>query len=176
MNNGTLNLRLASAERYYKCLRKVSQMSWLQLFNEINCDPDSGIQETLVLLHPSWGLQDSHHFPDLRGKSSFSGAVTKAKCRSLEIWGYKCPFVDSPIHVDHSFPRAKGGMTHHQNAMYLCDKHNLDKGTDIHMFPWERIETNAIWVKQILDKYLQLNSSSYGEELAFDPKYLKLAT
>jgi hypothetical protein len=38
------------------------------------------------------------------------------------------------------------------NAMYLCDNHNLMKSSDVHMYPWEKLELNLEWINATLEK------------------------
>jgi len=144
--------RISYAERYYNALSALhfeSVEEWTELFQKFTTDDSFGLPEILVLVHPNW--YGTVKIPDPRGTRSFPAADKSAKCRSIEFYGYVCPFIDPPIHIDHLFPYSKGGVTNHANAMYLCEEHNLSKSTDIHTIDWEGIDRS--WVTLLLQVF-----------------------
>lgn len=152
--NLMLNLtkRISYAERYYGALSTLhfeSINEWTDLYYKFVSDERYGLPEILVLIHPNWyaGI----NIPDPRGTRSFPTSDKSAKCRSIEFYGYECPFINPPIHIDHLFPYSKGGVTNHANAMYLCEEHNLSKSTDIHNIDWEGMDRS--WVIQLLQVF-----------------------
>lgn len=145
----SLTQRIACAERYYVALSDLHFESideWIELFSKYLSDEKYGLLEILVLIHPDW--YQTMKIPDPRGNRSFATAGKSAKCRSIEFYGYECPFKNAPIHIDHQFPYSKGGVTNHANAMYLCEEHNLSKSTDIHLIDWEGMDKS--WVNELL--------------------------
>ena len=171
--NSSLETRITSAERYHKFLSRNFQESWLDLFEECENNEEFGLPEIMVLIHPNWyeELQISKH-GDPRGNSTFSSASINAKCRSSEIWGYECPYIQINIHIDHTFPYSRGGATKSDNAMYLCKEHNLSKSTDLHLIPWETFPSK-IWIKEELNTVLNFAKSFYNRELYFPDKQLR---
>ncbi len=148
------SLRIGSAFRYHNFLATHENSSWLEVLEEIETNNETGMPEVLVLLNPRW--HDELQFSpgsDPRGVNSFSGAADRAKCRSKELWGYECPYIGSKIHIDHTFPFARGGATKDDNAMYLCKEHNLSKSTDLHLVPWETFP-QKIWIRDQLNIFL----------------------
>ena len=167
MTNIDFTLRLGSAFRYHEFLSVHANSNWLEVLEEIENNNEAGIPEALVLLHPRWHAE--LHFnssSDPRGLSSFSSAGIRAKCRSQELWGYECPYSDSKIHIDHTFPFARGGATKDDNAMYLCKEHNLSKSTDLHLVPWETF-SQKIWIRAQLTTFLVM-----GQRLTKSKIYL----
>ena len=146
------DLRIESAGRYYSFLEKVRDLSWIEVLHEINSNTSYGIPEVLVLLEPKY--YEQLRAIDPRGERAFAPAIAGVKCRSKEVWGYECPFTDSSIHVDHMFPRSKGGSTDHHNAMYLCPEHNMSKHTDIHLILWETIPNHPGWIVRSMERLL----------------------
>jgi hypothetical protein len=144
--------RLECAHRYFDFLNSYKEHSWHDKLQVVHDNASAGIPELLVLLNPE--NYDILGLPDPRGAATFQSAHENAKCRSKELWGYSCPFKDSQIHVDHSFPRNRGGMTHPDNAMYLCREHNLSKSTDIHLIPWESMPSRNSWIRIQLNLFL----------------------
>ena len=136
--------RIEYAHRYFEFLNCHRTRSWVEKLEVLNAENTLGLPEALVLLNPVYFSEIEAS--DQRGKDSFQPAKPGSKCRSRELWGYECPFSESTIHVDHSFPRSRGGMTHSDNAMYLCQEHNLPKSNDIHLIPWERMLERRAWI------------------------------
>jgi hypothetical protein len=163
--------RLESAYRYHAFLSRHSESSWLDVLSEIEANAHAGIPEVMVLLHPKWHEELSFQpLSDPRGLASFSSANVRATCRSNELWGYECPYKDSRIHIDHTFPFARGGATKNDNAMYLCREHNLSKSTDLHLIPWETF-VDKTWILDELSLFLIM-----GQRLTTSNLYLpKLA-
>lgn len=152
--NLMLNLgkRISCAERYYGALSSLhfeSIEEWIDLYQKFVTNETYGLPEILVLIHPAWYV--SIEIPDPRGTRDFPSAEKTAKCRSIEFYGYACPFINPSIQIDHLFPWSKGGVTNHANAMYLCKEHNLSKSTDIHTIDWEGMDRS--WVIQLLQVF-----------------------
>jgi 5-methylcytosine-specific restriction endonuclease McrA len=167
MPNIDFSFRLNCAFRYHDFLSRNSHGAWLDALCAIENDVDAGIPEVMVLLHPKWYEELSFHsLSDPRGVGSFSSAGPRAKCRSYELWGYECPYEDSKIHIDHTFPYARGGATKDDNAMYLCKEHNLSKSTDLHLIPWESF-VNRQWILDELKVFLIM-----GQRLTASRLYL----
>jgi len=147
-----ITARISYAERYYDALSTLhfeSVQEWTDLFQKFTIDDKYGLPEILVLIHPNW--YETIKIPDPRGTRNFPTADKSAKCRSIEFYGYQCPFINPSIHIDHLFPYSKGGVTNHANAMYLCEEHNLSKSTDIHTIDWEGMDRS--WVMQVLQVF-----------------------
>ena len=111
-------LRIESASRFYEHQVRTRNTPWIEILLEIESSSSFGVPETLVLLDPSHYRE--LNAPDPRGERGFPSVSNSFKCRSLEIWGYECPFIETSIHVDHMFQHSKGGSTHSQFAMHLC--------------------------------------------------------
>lgn len=143
---------IENASRYYLQLSKYnfeSSEEWIEVMGEICVSNSFGLPELMTLVHPDWypilGLKNP------RGERVFPPAGQRAYCRSEEMYGYKCPFPQQNIQVDHHFPFSKGGATVHGNAMYLCPEHNLAKSIDIHFIAWEQMERG--WVSNLLVQF-----------------------
>ena len=164
--------RIDCAQRYYELFESInfeSAHEWIKTLQKLNSDEHSGLPEILVLIHPKWYENEIIKIEDPRGNRSFPAAKAGVKCRSLERYGYECNFKDQPMHIDHQFPYSKGGITNHENAMFLCAEHNLSKSIDIHLIDWNGIGTK--WVAGILDKFThEINRDSKSLAL----KYSKL--
>lgn len=159
--------RVDSAARYHYFLSEHSDSSWLDVLGAIEHDAETGIPELMVLLHPQWHKELGFKATsDPRGINSFASASLRAKCRADELWGYQCPYVETKIHIDHTFPFARGGATKDDNAMYLCREHNLSKSTDLHLLPWESF-LNRQWIIDELRLFLAM-----GQRLTADTLYL----
>ena len=159
------DLRVKSAGRYYDFQEETKNLDWLSVLQMVEANSSYGIPEVLVLLDPKY-----HPFlkaTDPSGGRKFTPAISTAKCRAKEVWGYECPFQDSRIHVDHMFPQSKGGATHSQNAMYLCGEHNMSKHTDIHLILWETIPLQNDWVSISIKHLLGFASRLTNEKLYF---------
>ena len=154
MNNLDFASRNLATQRYHDFLSRGSDKSWIDILNEVDESKIYGLPEVLVLLHPRWHLQLGFTpASDPRGAASFAVARSMAKCRSGELWGYECPYTESKIHIDHTFPFARGGATSADNAMYLCVEHNLSKSTDIHNIPWELLPVTD-WIANQLKLFI----------------------
>lgn len=162
--------RLEAASRYYSLSSEVESQSWIDVFLQIESDSTFGIPELLVLLDPKFYSELDAKDP--RGERAFKTAKDIRKCRSQDLWGYACPFTDVEVHIDHTFPRAKGGVTHPQNAMYLCGEHNRAKSTDIHMIPWEGFTKANLWIQQSLKHLISSAARTTNENLYFPEKQL----
>jgi hypothetical protein len=164
-------LRIESASRFYEYQVRTSETPWIDILLEIESSSSYGVPEALVLLNPSH--YSELKAPDPRGERGFPSVSNTFKCRSLEIWGYECPFTDASIHVDHMFPHSKGGSTHPQNAMHLCAEHNMSKHTDIHLIPWEKFHINNDWILSSVQHLLSYAQRTTTDKLYFPDKQLK---
>jgi hypothetical protein len=170
MSRINFELNVLAASRYHVFLSKNLKSRWLDIFHEIENSSEMGIPEILVLLHPRWHLElDFSSSNDPRGLNSFSGAFPLAKCRAIEIWGYECPYKEMKIHIDHTFPYSRGGSTKSDNAMYLCQEHNLSKSTDLHLLPWESFPSKK-WIKDELEIFISMATRKSKNGLYFPEK------
>lgn len=165
--NLPMERRLESAARYYSFRSKAEVKNWVDLFLEVQEDEDFGVPEILVLLDPKYYSELGASDP--RGGRTFPPAGSFSKCRSDELWGYRCPFEGARVHIDHTFPHSKGGVTHSQNAMYLCDEHNTSKHTDIHLIPWEKFPSANDWIVKSI-KHLMLAASRQTTQKLYLPE------
>ena len=156
--------RIESAARFHQFHSESTRKSWVEKFLEVSSSDDYGMPELLVLLDPKNYLELEASDP--RG-GNFKTSKEIRKCRSLELWGYSCPYTDSKIHIDHTFPWSKGGVTHFQNAMYLCDEHNRAKSIDVHLIPWENFRKNNAWIEESLRHLISYASRKTSEKLYF---------
>ena len=165
MTNIDFSFRINSAARYHDFLSKHLDADWFETLKSVEMDHKSGIPEVLVLIHPRWHKELSFQSSsDPRGVGSFSAANSRAKCRSKEIWGYVCPYENSSIHIDHTFPFSRGGATINDNAMYLCREHNLSKSTDLHLVPWETFMEKK-WIRDQLKLFINMGKRIVSADL-----------
>jgi hypothetical protein len=152
MSKSLIETRIAYAIRYLQFDALTKEDDWGSAANLFLSSDDYCLPEMMVLIHPRFigglNLKDFQVF----GPDKFNSAKHVVKCRSSDLWGYECPFNGAKIHIDHSFPRSRGGATHSLNAMYLCDEHNLPKSSDVHIYPWEILPTKLDWVNPIIEK------------------------
>jgi 5-methylcytosine-specific restriction endonuclease McrA len=174
MSESIFKSRINYAMRYLQFDALTKSENWgdsANLFfeSQVNCLP-----ELMVLIHPRYvdrlGLTNFELF----GPDNFNSAKHIVKCRSREIWGYECPFDGARIHIDHSFPRSRGGATQALNAMYLCDEHNLPKSSDVHLYPWEILPTKLSWVEPIIEKMSLAEKRISGTNFHFPKDRRKL--
>jgi hypothetical protein len=168
--NIPLNQRLNSAHRYYDFKHKSRDMHWVDSFLMVGASETFGIPEILVLLNPK--NYSELQATDPRGGRAFPSAQSFSKCRSDALWGYQCPFQDARVHIDHTFPHSKGGVTSSQNAMYLCDEHNQSKHTDIHLIPWELFPLSNEWIVKSVEHLMLAASRITTEKLYLPEKHL----
>lgn len=152
MSNSIIEDRIGYALRYLRFDALTKHANWgeaakLFMQSEQNCLP-----ELMVLIHPRFFDRLRLVPAQLLGPDKFNPARHEVKCRSHELWGYECPFNEAKIHIDHSFPRSRGGATHPLNAMYLCEEHNLPKSSDIHFYPWDLLPLKLSWVDPMIEK------------------------
>lgn len=152
MNKSVFELRISYALRYLQFDALTKNENWGDAANLFLESERNSLPELMVLIHPRFVSRLNLTNLQLFGPDKFTSAKHEVKCRSIEIWGYECPFPNAKIHIDHSFPRSRGGATHMLNAMYLCDEHNLPKSSDIHLYPWEILPTTLNWVDPIIEK------------------------
>lgn len=155
------------AFRYFDFLEKNKNSTWLEIYKEIQNSEYFGIPEVLTLLEPYWyvHLGINLKLNDPRGNLSFKKANENAYCTSKQFWGYDCPFTNSKVHVDHVFPYSRGGSTHHSNATYLCEEHNIMKFTDIHILPWNDFVKKNNWIRLNLERMVKFSQRLAGEKL-----------
>jgi hypothetical protein len=107
--------------------------------------------EALTLVGREW-LRASPSPPEAEvavyGDRTFVPILAPGRCQSGRLWGYTCPFVEGAPSYDHLFPAALGGPTEASNLLVLCERHNLMKSMDVHVFPWE--EGLPSWVDRVL--------------------------
>jgi len=152
MSDSLLEKRISYAIRYLQFDASTRDLTWLEAIESFNSNADFKLPELMVLIHPRFMKAMDLDTKLLLGGDFIPNVTNGQKCRSKEVWGYECPYINSKIHVDHSFPRSRGGATHPMNAMYLCDNHNLMKSSDVHMYPWENLELNLEWIDATLEK------------------------
>jgi hypothetical protein len=163
LTNIPFSLRIDCAARFYEYQYKTRELDWLEILFDLEKNDSYGLPELLVLLNPKF--YPSLNANDPRGDRNYASVANTFKCRSAEIWGYECKFTGAPIHVDHMFPYSKGGATHGQNAMHLCDEHNLVKHTDIHLIPWENLPFNNDWINQSVKVLFNYASRKTAEKI-----------
>jgi len=162
MNESLIEKRLEYAHRYLKFDALTRDLGWHDSVQEFNLNPEFKLPEFLVLIHPRF-MENLALDKKIVLGGDFPQNTTKGqKCRSKDVWGYECPYRNALIHVDHSFPRSRGGATHPLNAMYLCDHHNLMKSSDVHLYPWENLELNREWIDRIFEKICLAEKRSTG--------------
>ena len=173
MDDIDFKLRLEASHRYHALLAKSLSLSWIETFNFILRENKAGTSELLVLLDSNWheslGITPT---TDPRGRSNFHPAMSKARCRSEEIWGYQCPYFDSSIEIDHIFPYSRGGSTSNDNAMYLCIEHNRAKSNDVHLLPWEKFP-GMDWIQIQLNLFINRAQTFTSEPLYFPKAQFK---
>ena len=173
MNESLIERRISYAIRYLQFDASTRDLTWLESVNSFNSRGEFKLPELMVLIHPRFMKALDLDVKLLLGGDFAPNAIDGQKCRSEEVWGYECPFVSSKIHIDHSFPRSRGGATHPMNAMYLCDNHNLMKSSDVHMYPWEKLELNLEWINATLEK-IRLSEKRNSGNYPDIPKLKKL--
>jgi hypothetical protein len=172
MPRSLIESRIEYAFRYLKFDSEVKNFSWIESVETFNSSGANTLPELMVLIHPRYLSDYNLENRSVFGPDAFAPARSGVKCRSKEIWGYECPFLNAKIHIDHSFPRSRGGSTTSMNAMYLCEEHNLPKSSDIHLFPWENLPGKIDWVNPILETltHAELRKSKFRVHF---PKFKK---
>lgn len=173
MDKPDFSKRVETAARYFTFDALTEDCDWSQAAELFNSGKEYGAPESLVLISKRFKVKLGLDEFAYQGAQTFKSAADGAYCRSIDIWGYQCPYVDRAIHVDHSFPRSRGGATHSRNARYLCDHHNLMKSTDIHFYPWENLLENFEWVMAILNHLSHDNDIRKGEKIYINKLKLK---
>jgi hypothetical protein len=172
MSESIIESRIAYAMRYLQFDALTKNTNWGEAANLFLDSESNSLPELMVLIHPRFINRLNLSSSQLFGPDKFNPATHNVKCRSQELWGYECPFIESKIHIDHSFPRSRGGATHTLNAMYLCEEHNLPKSSDIHLYPWDSLASKLIWVDPIIEKMSFAEKRISGVEIHF-PKTRK---
>ena len=175
MTNSLIEKRIAFAIRYLRFDAETREMTWLEASNLFNSINSYSLPELMVLIHPRFLNDLNLKDKAILGGDFVSYTSSGQKCRSLDLWGYACPFQNSKIHIDHSFPRSRGGATHPQNAMYLCEEHNLPKSSDVHIYPWEELPSNIEWVDLILERLVHAQLRATGDKIHFAKEKRQLA-
>jgi hypothetical protein len=172
MSKINFEFRVDCAHRYHSFLSSSMEYSWVDLFNKVENESKYGLPELLTLIHPRWHSELGFtNVSDPRGANTFNANNRFAKCRSSEIWGYQCPYLNSIIHIDHTFPFARGGSTTQDNAMYLCSEHNLSKSTDLHLIPWESLISQG-WIGTQLRVFINFAQRQTDRTLYFPERQL----
>jgi hypothetical protein len=145
--------RISVTKTYLDFLRNNSLRNYNDLL-ERNFDNDDLVFK-LTLIHPLF--IKSIHLPEhithemlirqIQGNRSF--VRENGKCQAKLIWGYECNTEYEFCHGDHLFPFSLGGPTISGNKLLLCNYHNMVKGTDIHLLPWED-ENRFLWIDEHL--------------------------
>lgn len=175
MHESLIETRIGYAFRYLKFDAEIKKLDWRTGVEIFNSDDQFKLPELMALIHPRYQKSFGLDSREVYGPTTFSPAGQSAKCRAKEIWGYGCPFVGSKIHIDHSFPRSRGGATNSKNAMYLCDQHNIPKSSDVHLFPWENLPQQMDWVDQVLNIFVHEETRNSGRTMHFSKlKKMKL--
>jgi hypothetical protein len=151
-SEGELSRRIEQARIYVQQLALMASTSWRHLYADY-LDRTLTFPRSLVLIHPAW-YQHIDATDSVRGNRTFALSSAGRTCQSEEVWGYRCPFSNPAIHVDHMFPYAFGGPTEPDNAAWLCRYHNLAKGSDFHLLPLERVTTP--WFDRVLTRVKRL--------------------
>jgi hypothetical protein len=167
MTNSIFEERIESAARYLQFDAITRGLSWSEASELFNGRAEFALPELMVLIQPRFIEEFGFSTRSVLGGDFVSRTSNGQRCRAKEIWGYDCPFSNSIIHIDHSFPRSRGGATHPLNAMYLCDEHNLPKSDDIHMFIWEELPAKIDWVNPILERLIHAQLRASGEKVHF---------
>lgn len=119
---------------------------------ELFCNNQLSLARTMVLLLPeAYGEKPADQTSLIRIRRTFDMKSAEQQCQSAWYWGYECPFgTDAAMTADHVFPYSLGGITEGTNLLWLCEVHNRIKGSDVHVFPWER--GVPPWVPDVLSR------------------------
>ena len=167
MSKSIIESRIVYAMRYLKFDALTKDVNWGEAANLFLESADNCLPEIMVLIHPRFTSRLNLTSFQIFGPDKFHSAKHVVRCRAKDIWGYECPFDGAKIHIDHSFPRSRGGATHSLNAMYLCDQHNLQKSSDVHLYPWEILPTKLDWVDPIIEKMILAEKRISGLDFHF---------
>ena len=145
---------------YLRCYEESLGVSWLRAYEKKWTPSWLPVTSTwiarMALIHPS------HYEKPLQGaKCSVRGNRTfgksrgdrRGQCCAEALWGYSCALTVgelAELHYDHVYPWSFGGPDLPSNIQLLCKMHNELKGSDLHVFPWERGEPS--WVSLMLAK------------------------
>lgn len=148
-----LEERLSKAAEYLAILETALRTEWRAFQTEAASHPNWLYR--LAAIHP-------RHYAEaaamagascpIRGARSMplDVGVSAAGCSCQLIWGYPCHLAQPSLVADHLFPFSFGGPSSGSNKIFLCALHNQSKGSDIHLFPWERGEPE--WVSPVLQR------------------------
>lgn len=148
-----IGTRINKAKHYLSVLEDSLQVSWNEFYT-VSKDHKDWVYR-LAAVHPQHYLEHIPAFKaacPIRGLRSMpidAGAADRG-CRCSLIWGYPCHLHRPQLVADHLFPYSFGGPSCGENKIFLCGLHNSVKGSDIHMFPWERGE--PAWLPALLER------------------------
>lgn len=141
--------RIECARQYFDALERSFRLGWRECY--------SGYKAKELPWHEAMALVHPRHYEDhvscqvVQGARSFPRELVQrsAKCDALRFWGYECNVrAEKDVTSDHVFPYSLGGPTVSTNKRFLCGVHNLMKGGDVHLFPWEEGEPE--WLDQLV--------------------------
>jgi hypothetical protein len=148
--------RIDSTKTYIDKLRANLSIGWNSIYKMYNNNELNYIDK-VTMIHPDF--IKSIHLPnyithgmliaEIQGERLFR--KESGKCQSELIWGYECPLPPTLCSGDHLFPYSLGGPSIAGNKLLLCRYHNMIKGTDIHLFPWEDHLNRLRWVDSQID-------------------------
>lgn len=144
--------RIACAEQYFNALIEYTVYDWQELYQRY-VDGEINFPKTYALLWPERYVELGINQESICGGRTFLQMHTREleACQSNVIWGYECTNANgTKPHADHLFPYGLGGITDSRNQIYLCDRHNFAKGSDFHLYPWERGQQS--WVAEIINR------------------------
>ncbi len=156
MNLEKLKIRIERGEQYLLALEEFRNWEWGEILAEYR-DGRLALPQIMVLMHPDfYAVREAQVGMSIRGPRSFSTTAGQhaASCMADRIWLLTCPLRRSEVQADHLFPYSLGGPTLAANQLFLCPAHNSAKGSDVHLFPWERGEPS--WLAMQVEKIRKL--------------------
>lgn len=149
--------RISKSKNYLKKLNKNLSSNWATLYSQFELG-ELDLWDKLSLIHPDFirrlaiPVYSSEEIiiKQVQGNRSFS--QQNGVCQAKLIWGYHCSLKSEACHGDHLFPYSLGGPTISDNKLLLCRYHNMVKGTDIHLLPWEE-EYRFSWIDNYLKNF-----------------------
>ena len=157
MDLKTLTYRIRLGEEYLFALAEFHHREWCTIFE----DYERGrltIAQSLVLVHPRYYIdRETEVGKSIRGIRKFDNVTGRdvSRCMAEQVWLSTCTLQNSEeLHSDHWFPFSLGGPTLADNQLYLCPIHNYSKGSDVHLFPWER--GKPVWFERQVERIQRL--------------------
>jgi hypothetical protein len=135
------NSRIIIGRAYLAALERSFRCSWFDQYRQFQ-NGKLELVEQFALIHPSH-YENNDPTGSVRGPREFSTEVgiQGIACEARLVWGYPCDrLFGDDVAADHLFPFSFGGPTVGSNKIHLCQLHNQVKGSDIHLYPWERGE------------------------------------